>query len=440
MQKKFKNIEGIEGNPFILSSEILEIAKEIQKQGGTAYLVGGCVRDEIIHRLYPALASPSKDIDIEVFKLSQYQLEIILKKFGTISNVGQSFAVTKLETATQSYDFNLPRREIKVGFKHTDYKTEVDIKMSILEAAERRDLTMNAIYYNPLTEELIDPFNGLADIQDKIIRATSAKFSEDALRVLRVMQFVARFNFTVNVWTLEMCQKLVSEFDHLSKERIGEEFHKMATRNTMGGISNALYFLRDSKWITKFPQLDKLELQNQFYLLHELTEEVVQNAKELQRSSEEVSTLFYAAIGLYLDNPSDFFKQINLNNKISKEALNLIDVALTMKSMDFWDIGTSCVLFCIRHTLVKLNSLSSRVLLNILLNSCMSLENHNKFAYYDRFVSDTDLLPRVTGNDLLERGYVKGKTLGLELQRIFQLQLESNFDRASLLNMVTNID
>ncbi|NBP90717.1 MAG: CCA tRNA nucleotidyltransferase, partial [Opitutae bacterium] len=76
--------------------------------------------------------------------------------------------------------------------------------MTPKDAAERRDFTINAISWNPATGEIIDPYNGLADLKAKVLRHVSLKFSEDPLRVLRAMQFAARLQFTVAPETVKL--------------------------------------------------------------------------------------------------------------------------------------------------------------------------------------------------------------------------------------------
>jgi tRNA nucleotidyltransferase (CCA-adding enzyme) len=99
----------------------------------------------------------------------------------------------------------MPRRERKSGEGHKAFVIEGDPFLTPQEACARRDFTINAILRDILTGELVDPFNGQADIKNKILRHTSSRFSEDPLRVLRAMQFSARFDFDVAPETDELC-------------------------------------------------------------------------------------------------------------------------------------------------------------------------------------------------------------------------------------------
>ncbi len=112
--------------------------------------IGGSVRDML-------LDVPSKDIDIEVFGLDADELVGILSQFGKVDAVGKSFGVLKVQMKGKDYDFSLPRRENKEGRGHKGFMVAVDPNMSLAEASKRRDFTINAISYNPLTEIYYDP-------------------------------------------------------------------------------------------------------------------------------------------------------------------------------------------------------------------------------------------------------------------------------------------
>jgi hypothetical protein len=100
--------------------------------------------------------------------------------------------VLKLTTESGStYDFNIPRREWKVGIGHTGFAVELDPEINPKEAASRRDYTINALTYDPRAQEILDFFDGRRDLENRVLRHTSKAFEEDPLRVLRGMQFAA---------------------------------------------------------------------------------------------------------------------------------------------------------------------------------------------------------------------------------------------------------
>ena len=222
------------------------IAESVHAEGGRALLVGGCVRDSLMgHR--------PKDWDLEIYGIEPARLREILEKFGQVNAVGEAFTVYKLEP---HLDVSLPRRERKTGVGHRGFVIEGDPSMSISEAARRRDFTINAILSDPLTGEIIDPFNGQADIQNRLLRAVSSDtFVEDSLRVLRAAQFAARFEFDIHEETVALCRSI--ELTDLPPERIWGEVEKLLLRASRPSIG--LKWLRELHAIEKlFPELAAL--------------------------------------------------------------------------------------------------------------------------------------------------------------------------------------
>lgn len=192
------------------------LAKLIAEKSGTAYFVGGFVRDKIMKH-------ENKDIDIEVHGISADILEDILDSIGKRMEIGESFGIYGIKG--YSLDIALPRKEHLCGKGHRDFDIDVDPFIGTEKAALRRDFTINALMENIITGEVIDHFGGISDINDKIIRHVSDKtFSEDPLRVLRSAQFAARFEFSIADETLLLCRNI--DLSTLSKERIEAELVK----------------------------------------------------------------------------------------------------------------------------------------------------------------------------------------------------------------------
>lgn len=231
-------------NPFIL-----RIAKTVAAQGGRALLVGGCVRDEL-------LGVTPKDYDMEVFGVGEMELGTLLHAIGHVSRVGRSFPVWKVwDDATDqsaAIDVALPRFETKMGDHHTDFAVSFDPHMTFEEASKRRDFTVGAMGRDPLTGELLDPHGGAQDLQYGLLCHTSAHFVEDPLRVLRGMQFCARFQLTAVPETIELCRTFTPT--HLSAERLWEEWTKLLLKGVKPSMG--LTFLRDTEWLKHFPELE----------------------------------------------------------------------------------------------------------------------------------------------------------------------------------------
>jgi tRNA nucleotidyltransferase (CCA-adding enzyme) len=193
----------------------IEIAKAVREHRGRALIVGGWVRDRLMGRA-------SKDIDLEVFGIDAPALQGLLARFGSVNTVGESFTVYKVA----DIDVALPRRESKVGRGHRGFEVTGDPNLSIEDAARRRDFTINAIGWDPLTSEYVDPHGGRRDLAARLIRAVDRRtFADDSLRVLRALQFAARFEFLLDPATHELCRNI--PLDDLPAERIWGELEKL---------------------------------------------------------------------------------------------------------------------------------------------------------------------------------------------------------------------
>ena len=207
-------------NPLFAKSQAL--ARAVQARGGRALLVGGYVRDELLGRA-------PKDADIEVYGLQAPDLRATLEQLGRVDCVGESFRVYKLvwhvHKIRHELDVSLPRRDRKIGEGHKGFEVEGDPFASFEDAARRRDFTLNAILRDPLSGEIIDPFGGQRDLENRVLRAVDAQhFGEDSLRVLRAMQFAGRFGLSIDAATATLCRQ--TPLDDLPAERVWGEWEK----------------------------------------------------------------------------------------------------------------------------------------------------------------------------------------------------------------------
>jgi len=199
--------------------KVLRLARAVREADGQALLVGGCVRDAL-------MGCASKDWDVEVYGVAPADLRALLARFGHVNVVGEAFTVYKLGA---DLDVSLPRRERKAGRGHRGFVIEGDPQMSVAEAARRRDFTINAILADPLTDEIIDPFDGRADLERRLLRAVAPDtFVEDSLRVLRAAQFAARFEFDIEPETVALCRTI--DLTDLPAERVWGELEKILLR------------------------------------------------------------------------------------------------------------------------------------------------------------------------------------------------------------------
>ncbi len=222
-----------------LPNKINEFARTIKRVGGRAMFVGGCVRDEL-------MGFEPKDWDLEVYGVAPEKLKEILESFGEVNAVGEAFTVYKIGS---DLDVSIPRSERKVGMGHRGFEVEGDPEMSFEEAAKRRDFTINAILKDPLTDEIVDVYDGRGDIRRKVIRHVSSEtFAEDSLRVLRAAQFAARFEFDIAPETVDICTTI--DVTDLPKERIWGEIEKLLLKAEKPSIG--------LKWLYDLGVVDQL--------------------------------------------------------------------------------------------------------------------------------------------------------------------------------------
>ncbi|MSR45982.1 MAG: polynucleotide adenylyltransferase [Planctomycetes bacterium] len=221
---------------------VRELARAIAARGGRAWLVGGGVRDALLGRA-------RKDFDLEVYGLTPAVLEETLRREHAIHDVGRSFGVLKL--ANLPIDVALPRRETKVARGHKGFAIDADPFLDLATAALRRDLTVNAIYEDPLTGEINDPLDGRRDLAARLLRHASPRFVEDPLRVLRVAQLAARFRFDVAPETVALSRTI--DLAELPRERLEDEWKKLLLLGEQPSLG--LAFLRECGALRTFPEL-----------------------------------------------------------------------------------------------------------------------------------------------------------------------------------------
>lgn len=232
-----------------LPEPLIRILAETPELNG-AFLVGGCVRDWL-------LGMEVKDYDVEVFGLAYEQLVGALERWGKPDLVGRSFGVVKLRVPTGlTFDFTIPRRDSKTAPGHKGFAITFDSALTPKEAAARRDFTINSLMYDPRRRELLDFFGGEKDLRDRVLRHTSDAFPEDPLRVLRGMQFAARFNLLAAPETIALSRAIKSTHSQLAIERVREEWFKWAEKSVTPSLG--LQFLAETEWIEHYPEINRL--------------------------------------------------------------------------------------------------------------------------------------------------------------------------------------
>lgn len=231
----------------ILPKNLLDISSAINAAGGKIYLVGGWVRDFI-------LGTPSHDYDLEVYGLDMEQLFNILVRYAKPNLVGKAFGIITMSMEGVNFDFAFPRTENKIAPGHKGFAVTSDPFLSFEVASSRRDFTINSMGIQIPEMELVDFHHGVRDLEAKVLRHVSDAFSEDPLRVLRAIQFAARFEMDIAPETCDLCKKL--SLKELPPERIYGEFKKLLLKSAKPSIG--LEWMRKLDLLDYFPELKAL--------------------------------------------------------------------------------------------------------------------------------------------------------------------------------------
>jgi len=285
----------------------LPFTNEIKENGGNIYVVGGTIRD-----LY--LNKPSKDLDIVISGIELNKLKTILSKYGNIDIVGESFGVIKFTDNKNGdiIDIALPRKEKANGSGgYKGFDVNVDHTLPITTDLERRDTKINSMAYDLINRKLIDPFNGLNDINNEIISATSKQsFIDDSLRMLRAVAQSSRFGFTIESHTFDMIQKNASSIKTIAFERIIEEFQKIVTKGSpyvgvtllvKSGLYEGIF---DSRFLGSFKPFNHVKKLSEFiyWLLQPITKDPAAYFMKVMKGDLKTHAEM-KALQLVMDNP-----------------------------------------------------------------------------------------------------------------------------------------
>ena len=225
--KSFRNFLNEEALDKALSPDV---RSAIIDKGGKIYQIGGVVRDEMLGKV-------SKDLDLLVVGIDIKELGKIIEPFGKVNLVGKSFGVLKFkpEGSTEEIDISVPRIDEKsTGKGHKDFEIKLGKGISLEQDQLRRDFWMNAMSKDIETGEVHDMGGrGKLDIENRVVRMINPQaFQDDPLRMLRAVQFAARFDFKIEPKTYKEIKNNAKLIKTVSAERFHEEFVKMFTKST----------------------------------------------------------------------------------------------------------------------------------------------------------------------------------------------------------------
>jgi tRNA nucleotidyltransferase (CCA-adding enzyme) len=426
---------------------IQPVLEDIAKESGTSYLVGGAVIDHLQGR-------EMKDWDIEVHGLPPSKLSDLVGKYANVSTVGQSFGVLKARIDGVDYDFSIPRKENSIGVGHKDFEVELASDLTPKEAAYRRDLTMNAMFLDLKDGIIVDPYNGLKDLEQGVLRHTGDQFAEDPLRVLRIMQLLPRKGKSVAPETIELCASMQDQFVHLPKERVINEWDKLLLKSNKP--SPGLDFLIDSGWMQHFPELEVLQYTEQNPDWHpegnvyNHTKMIIDNAaqlkhnlpKEWQRgfmygtllhdvgkavtTDEELRSLGHDEAGVEIARR--FLERMTNERELKQQTEKIVKYHMRPHSLHSSNAGEGA--YRRLHNNIPLNVIAYVSRADGSARAGRSLDDPNptsqacldKFEVYGN--TPEKIPPVLMGRHLIERGHAPGPQMGKVLKQAYNIQID----------------
>ncbi len=380
----------------------------LQNGGASPVLVGGYVRDSL-------LGFAIKDIDIEVYNISEYDaMAEILKTFGSVNLVGKSFGVLKLFFCGYELDFSLPRLEKKIGSGHKGFDVSLDAKLSFKEAALRRDFTINAIGYELNSRTLLDPYNGREDLNNKVLTYVNKEtFIEDPLRVLRAVQFCARFELTCKDELIELCRFICEKgfIKELPKERMYEEFSKLLLKSKKPSIGLTLF---ETFGLTKyFPEISNT---------NNLFEHIDAMANLRTGNSQRDIILMLSLVVCHFNSTKDvelFLHKLLNETQIIDEVLNLYMYRYTLDDIAQSPLTNYEILLLSTKTIIQ----------NLLILAQAQGKNFKELKERAEQLSVLTCKPKplLYGRDLIELGLSPSTLFSTILEIAYDAQLQEYF-------------
>ena len=454
-------------------------------------LVGGIVRDYLMN---PNLES--KDIDIEMYTTKNYEdILIDLEKLGYKCDiVGKQFGVIKVKDENDNdfndihftngiglhltskacslyVDLSLPRVEKSIGNKHGDFEITTNGELSYKEAFKRRDFTFNAIGYDFIENKLIDLYNGVNDLNNKIIKHVNAKtFIEDPLRIYRAIQFAARFEFEIHPRTKVLIKDMISlgMLDNIPKERIYVEFEKLLTKSKNPSIgfelmrefnildkyfpelNNLINVPQDPKWhpegdvwihtMMVIDEMAKLEVDKDkklLYLLSCLCHDLGKLSTTITLEDGKITSRGHEEAGI--EPTISFLNRLTNNKKLIEQVCKLVELHLA-PSLFFAAKSSNSAIKRLNNKLVEVEL---SILDLALINKAdtfgrTTIEALNKEApqyewivnkFNDLKLSNKKIEPLIKGIDLINLGYKPNKEFKEILNSCYDYQIDNNVEK-----------
>ena len=368
---------------FQLPQDVIDISIEYIKNNKEIFVVGGAVRDFI-------MGIEPKDYDLVTNALPEESIKI-LKKFNVSDEQGKSFGVIRVFTKDEpeGYEIASYRRDISLGrdTKGDDQKVEMGKNVTMEDDCNRRDLAINALYYDIKNDKIIDLVGGIDDIKNNIIRAVgnpSERFIEDRLRICRIFRFASRTQSKIDTLTSESIKKdnrlrNVSVKEDVSQERIWDEFKK------------------------SFKQSKDFNFYLNLLTEYDMWEEMFPNSN-INKDFIKSNNFLMILVNLFkLEDTSKLEKKLVQDYKIESDLSKKIIFFINLFNFDSDNV------FDIYKKKVQCGVSSYDII--------PFFDTFKNEADYNSLIKFSKYKPSVSSEELMKQGF-KGKELGEEIKRI----------------------
>lgn len=200
-----------------LPTNVMTLIDYLSNYGAKSYIVGGWVRDYL-------LGINNNDIDIEVFNIDYESLLVLSKMLDDNAEGFRQYGVVKLPNL--GVDLSLPKYEIANDeSNYNKIRYEIDPHLSLKQASMRRDLSINCIYYDPLTNEIVDPQLGVEDVINHRCRIINPNFRDDPVRLIRLIYYTVKYDLTIDQQVLDIIEPML--IDNISEEKLKSYIKKI---------------------------------------------------------------------------------------------------------------------------------------------------------------------------------------------------------------------
>jgi len=426
--------------PIVIPKDVQYIIETLESNGYEAYVVGGCVRDSILGRI-------PKDWDITTNALPLEVLNIFKSLELNVIETGLKHGTVTVMINHVGYEITTYR--VDGEYEDSRHPKEVKFVNDIIKDLARRDLTINSMAYN-FEKGLVDPFNGLEDLNNKIIKCVGSsedRFNEDALRMMRAIRFSAQLGFEIDTQTQSAIYNLYQNLKNVSAERIRDEFNKILLNDSI-----KIYDLIYSRLINIFMPEFKIRGFNQNNPYHDLTllDHTLKSVKIVENELHLKLVMLLHDLGKVKTQTTDengishYYEHPSVSVEIASMILDRMKYDNDTKDKVLILIGYhDCNLESRKAIKRALNKMGEDLLRDLIKVKWADILAQNPVYAKERLMTlvETEQILNeiinqkecfsvkdldINGKDLMELGYKQGREIGYTLNELLKIVIEDN--------------